>query len=210
VKPEALGRAKLGTASGGATCTVAAECRSGVCTGGRCLDTCCADVNCAAGTTCSVASVGGHGTFACVVPPGPVDPNQVCKTNSDCRSGVCSEYSDGFSTYRRCTAACCGSVSCGAFNVPGPFGGQIPVQRVCFDDKTPAGDGTVPLCVEPKQGNGTGAVGDPCRTGGDCYSDRCASNKLCTDVCCVDTDCGRPGWVCRPVQGTFLRCVPAQ
>jgi hypothetical protein len=84
------------------------------------------------------------------------------------------------------------------------------VQTVCYDDATLKSGTTVALCDEPKQGNGSNGVGDPCQTNGDCLSDRC-SNRFCTDVCCVDADCGRTGWVCRPSHvstGNYLRCQP--
>jgi hypothetical protein len=209
VKPDTLGRGALGNGGGGGPCGAGSDCRSGVCTGNRCEDTCCNDGNCAAGTACSLTSFAGRTTFACINPPGPVDPNAECRSDADCRSGICIGYTDGISTYRRCSAACCGSSACGAFNVPGAFGTQIPVQVVCNDDQVTGG--TVPLCDSPKQGEGTGRVGDPCGNNGDCFSDRCVQ-RLCTDVCCVDADCGRPGWVCRPAQvgpGTYLRCMPA-
>jgi hypothetical protein len=92
--------------------------------------------------------------------------------------------------------------------VPGPFGSTIAVPTVCFDDQK--NGGTVAICDEPKQGRGGANVGDPCQTNGDCASDRCA-NRFCTDVCCVDSDCGKAGWGCRPAQvgnGTYLRCQP--
>ena len=204
VKAASVSRAALGTGTGGAPCGAGSDCRSGLCTANKCVDTCCNDGNCAAGTGCGVATVNGTTTLACFPPPGPVDANGACNRSSDCRSGVCVAYTDGFSTYQRCANPCCGSAGCGAFSVGGGF--QVPT--TCFDDSQGSG-GTVPLCDAPKQGNGNGAVGDACRSNGDCLSDRCGNDHFCTDSCCIDSDCGKAGWVCRPAQvgnGVFLRC----
>jgi hypothetical protein len=105
-------------------------------------------------------------------------------------------------------------------------------QFVCNDDyfpplsatstsTPPAGTPIVPVCdavqqQTPTGGTPTGNVGDPCSTSTDCYSNLCTitsgTSGYCTDVCCVDGDCAKTGYVCRPTQqgsGTYLRCVPA-
>ena len=213
VTPASLGRtAAVGSLSGGAACA-GGTCRSGLCgADGRCTDTCCADRDCAPGSTCAASTVSGHGTFSCRA-TGSVDGTGSCNGDADCKSGICAQYYAGFNTYGRCAAPCCGSAACGSISAPG----IPPVPTLCFVSQTPRGDGVVAMCAQPKRGDGRGAVGDPCQGNADCYSDRCTtsasgggSSGFCTDACCVDADCGRAGFVCRPAQGTLLRCVPAQ
>ncbi|HEY8087643.1 MAG TPA: putative metal-binding motif-containing protein [Polyangiaceae bacterium] len=204
------GRQILGGNAPGASCSGNGDCRSGVCNANKCEDTCCNDASCTNGTVCVITSFGGNTTFACLAPPGNATTNQSCRKNSDCASGFCAIYSAGGGvTVNACASPCCSSSQCGQL-----LGNQL----LCGDDfypptLTPPTSGpVVPVCDYVQQGTGKGKVGDPCPNGsGDCFSEQCAPNAMCTDVCCKDADCGKAGWVCRPTQvqgGTYLRCVP--
>jgi hypothetical protein len=202
-------RAAPGAGAPGASCNGNTDCRSGVCTANACEDTCCSDADCSGGGRCSATSFAGNTTLACVPPPGAVPPNQECQQNSDCVSGVCPAYTAGGGVdFQACAKPCCSSKQCGSL---------LGVQLLCFDDFIPPATSgpVVPVCDNPQQGSGRGNVGDACPHGnGDCFAEQCAifgSSHFCTDVCCTDSDCGTPGWVCRPTQqgsGTYLRCVP--
>jgi hypothetical protein len=210
VAAQKVGRPAPGGAAAGASCATGSDCRSAVCNGGQCEDVCCVDANCGGGTACSATTFAGSPTFACIPPPGGTPALGDCRTNADCTSGICVGYQDGFgNTYQKCISSCCSSRACGKVSLA--FGGSA--QLVCSDDQvTSAATGVVPQCDQPKQGNGTGNVGDSCQRNGDCFSDRCdTTHHACTDTCCLDADCGRAGFVCRPTQvgsGTYLRCVP--
>jgi hypothetical protein len=206
-----LGRpAQPGTSGAGASCTRPADCRSGVCSGGKCEDTCCSDANCANGTSCAVTSFSGATTFACVPPPGTTTAYHSCSSNSDCASGYCQTYDTGLGTASYCVPSCCSSKTCGSI---------IGNPMLCYDDYLPPATSgpVVPVCDYPAPSSiGSGNVGDGCTRNSSCSTNRCltfGSSKMCSDVCCVDSDCGKAGWVCRPTvdgPGTFLRCVPLQ
>ena len=199
----------------GATCTTGSDCRSGLCTTGRCEDTCCNNTQCTNGTSCVATTVSGNPTFACVPAPGNTATNQQCSQNTDCASGFCAIYqvSGGGQTIKACAPTCCSSKQCGVL-----LGNQL----LCGDDFYPptitppaTGGAVVPVCDYVQQGTGKGTVGVACPNGnGDCFAEQCMTfngSPFCTDVCCVDSDCGAAGWVCRPTQvqsGTALRCVP--
>jgi hypothetical protein len=218
-----------GSGAPGASCARSPDCRSGACTNSKCEDTCCSNTNCTNGTGCAAATFNGNTTLACIAPPGTTPANQTCTKNADCASGFCAGYSDGEGdTYYGCAQPCCSSHQCGTFTVDLGFGVNETVQLVCYDDYLPpASSGqVVPVCDDPQQSTGTshngnpppsptGEVGTSCSKPTDCYSNRCLvfpSGQFCSDVCCVDSDCGKAGWVCRPTPdgpGTFLRCVPS-
>ena len=199
--------------SPGAACSANSDCRSGACVANRCEDTCCNNTQCTNGTVCVATTFSGSPAFACVPPPGTVGTNQNCTRNTDCASGFCAIYSTGGGgTVKACAPTCCGSRQCGIL-----LGNQL----LCGDDSfpptltPPTAPPVVPVCDYVQQGSGKGNVGDLCPNGnGDCFAEQCmtfGTAAYCTDVCCVDSDCGKAGWVCRPIQaqaGTSLRCVP--
>jgi hypothetical protein len=159
-----------------------------------------------------------------VPPPGSTATNESCTQNSQCASGFCACYSTdntddchpspNHNSVQLCAPPCCSSKQCPALT-SGEFAGN---QFLCNDDYLPPSQSgsVVPVCdaVQATGTNQNGAVGDPCTTLTDCFSNLCGvpgSPGLCTDVCCVDTDCGKAGWVCRPTAtgtGTYLRCIP--
>ena len=221
----AVGRPALGRGEPGTLCTDNSLCRSGVCAGGRCEDTCCSNSNCLNGTVCAYATLGGAGTLACTLPPGTTATNKQCSRNAQCASGFCACYSTdnaddchpspNGNAIQLCAQPCCSSRQCGVVGVN---------QLLCNNDfLPPAQSGSLVSVCDAVQaetptgtpaGNPVGNVGDACTTFTDCFSNLCGvptAPASCTDVCCVDTDCARAGWVCRPTPtgtGTFLRCVP--
>jgi hypothetical protein len=189
--------------------------------------TCCSDSDCTGGGACvATATSASVATFTCTTPPGTKGTNSTCKSNSDCASGYCAGYvaTNGFGETENiyaCAQPCCSSKACGTLEEN---------QLVCSDDyyppptpggATPTSGPVVPVCDLPQEGTGaqntppTGQVGDTCSKPTDCFSNQClvfGSASYCSDVCCVDSDCAKGGWVCRPTPvstGTFLRCVPA-
>jgi hypothetical protein len=222
ISAAAAGR-NVGTGTPGTTCSRSGDCRSGVCIGGTCEDTCCSNSNCASPTTCAVTTTfGGQNlTLACIVAAGTVRANDTCTSNAQCASGFCAEYTattvgGQTETVKACAQPCCGSTQCGSLD---------GFQLLCNDDYLPpSGSGpVVPVCDYPQTGptaNGqmqtpTGKVGATCTSETDCFSNLCTATGTapgyCTDVCCVDSDCGTSGYVCRPVpsgMGTSLRCIP--
>jgi hypothetical protein len=219
------GRMGIGRGEPGTACSDGTNCRSGVCTMGRCEDTCCSNANCQNGTSCGYTTFGGVGTLACVPPPGTIATNKQCTQNSDCASGFCACYSTDMTVddchpspnpnaIQLCAPPCCSSKQCGVLYL-----GQARNQFICNDDYLPpAMSGSVVAICDATQDPSTkataGNVGAPCSTFADCFSNLCGvptALTQCTDVCCVDSDCGTAGWVCRPTPtgtGTFLRCVP--
>ena len=226
VSATAAGRSAIGGGTPGASCSTGGDCRSGVCSGQTCEDTCCSDANCSGATTCAVATFAGNTTLACTI-AGSTQPNQMCGSNADCASGFCANYcsdavgDDCLQTISLCAQPCCSSNSCGMFE-----GNQF----VCNDDyfpplsvstttAPPPGTPVVPVCdyvqqLPPSGATPKGQVGDKCTTITECFSNLCTGTAstpgYCTDVCCVDSDCVTPGYVCRPTPtatGTNLRCV---
>lgn len=207
VSKELIAKPKVGTKTGGETCGNDIECRSGTCgLNGRCTDVCCRDAQCPSGTACARLSFGGRDIFACQPPVGAVAVNDTCTTNADCRTNFCFDYGG----FRRCVAPCCASSACGSVSLGGPAS-----TLVCNNALT-ANDSRMSACNAVKSEPGNLAVGASCTRLAECRSDRCNTNLGgCTDVCCVDADCGNPSWVCRPTalstgtgQFTALRCVP--
>jgi hypothetical protein len=228
----AVGRTSIGTNAPGASCSRASDCRSGVCgSSGKCEDTCCGDSTsgsteaCTNGTTCTVTSFANNTTFACVTTTGTTPPNSHCSSNADCASGYCANYCGNTSctdVVSLCAQPCCSSKQCGQYQ-----GNQF----VCNDDyyppltatssTPPPGSPVVGVCDAVQQTASltspppTGQVGDTCQSSTDCYSNLCTitsgTTGYCSDVCCVDSDCAKTGYVCRPTQqgsGTYLRCIP--
>jgi hypothetical protein len=176
-----------GSGTGGASCTDASGCRSGVCLDQngvkRCADACCQDGACSGGGLCALATVEGHLTMACSEPPaGGSSVGQSCFSN-DCNNGLCVGST--------CRARCCGKTTCSGTTRSCTYLSQqgATVQEY------------VPACVPATLG--TGKVGDSCTNpdGSECASGFCeVALQKCTDVCCADADCaGYAGYTaCRP------------
>jgi hypothetical protein len=197
-----LGRSVPGAAQAGDGCQEDGDCRSGVCACSlpscgekRCFDTCCSDTDCAAGTglACTLVASGPFaGSFACGPDTTYGSPLfHGCSTDADCASGLCV----AFGSVSLCSAPCCGSASCGA--APG-----LPGVVACAEVD---GHGAfVRACSQPLPETASAAVGDPCSAGDACRSGLCLGatgkmNGYCTDLCCIDADCGDPSaFACLP------------
>ena len=186
---------QLGAATGGATCSGNADCRSGLCSGQACADTCCSTAqstkDCSSGTTCSFGTFPGVPTFdqgsvAYCGQGGSGTNGASCNFPSDCESTLCYR---GF-----CQNACRNTPDCGG-------GGYT-----CgwYRDSTSTATGVYAVCASTS--NGSAPQGSSCISDSDCASDFCdqASSK-CTDVCFADGDCTASGWRCRPEQITLQR-----
>jgi hypothetical protein len=211
VKKEWIGRTgATGTKKAGEACARGEECRSGECNQ-RCIDTCCNDGGCAAGTICARTFIAGHDAFGCTPPVGTKDVNTSCNANADCKTNYCWDYA-GYG--RRCVAPACTSASCGQVTLYDAFGPFL-VTLVANNARTANGD-RLSACNGAKSAPGDLPVGKTCTLASECRSDRCSTTLGgCTDVCCVDADCGDPSWVCRPIavfaqntQIMALRCIP--
>jgi len=182
----------------GQNCTASSQCLTGhcqdlVCCGSACKDTC---------KGCNVAGNKG----ACVfIPTGQTDPFAttpctgtkvcdgaggckssgvaVCKKNSDCLSGHCS---DGLC----CKSACKGT--CKSCAVSGSLGScvNIPLGKPDLEASV--------LCSGNNVCDGLGgcklALGKSCNADGDCASGSCSDGYCCDSACTVACkSCGLPG-----------------
>lgn len=188
----------LGSKAGGATCSAASECRSGLCIGDSggtnkvCADSCCLDSQCGGTAKCRPVDVEGtgHKSYACSILPG--GSTSFCSGAYDtCVSGICT-------TANSCESPCCGqaTISGGA--------------TLCSAQNLANGD---TFNFSNGGGTGTNDFGVACTLGTKCKSGYCdkvdgAPTGTCTDVCCTDADCTAPN-ICRPRVGMmhFLRCV---
>ncbi|WP_394842061.1 hypothetical protein LZC95_33910 [Pendulispora brunnea] len=202
VSKGALQRPALGTRGGGESCTVQADCRSGVCDStNKCADTCCDPSQCTNGTVCRAMAVQGVGTatkyvLGCGAPEGQTKPGDACGglLAIKCAQGACEDGAD------RCRTACHRS------------------SDACYCDNTKAGGHTdlITVCTNSVTTRGTRQLGEACDTADQCSGNRCLqdspeSTKYCSDACSTDSDCASAGLVCRPRdagQGRYLlRCV---
>jgi hypothetical protein len=192
-----------GAGSGGATCSVGTDCRSGVCMGTttkRCADACCSEAGaCPGGGVCRQLAVEGHETWACGEPPvGSTGNDTSCSVPDNCKSGVC--YG---STFETCRPRCCGQASCK---------GQSPTYGACtYDTFTGPVSEYFPFCLFPSSSPpGSRKVGDPCTDDTFCSTYFCDPvAHFCTDVCCTDADCAayQPYSLCRPsINPRYLTC----
>jgi hypothetical protein len=207
VRPGLLPRGSAnGASKGGAACTTAESCRSGVCNGSIskvCTDTCCSDSDCTAPAICRRISVENHNVFACAVPPaGTLGNDSACSVSADCNSGMC--VGSGFG---QCKPHGCGKATCLAQRPPSSGFGT------CSYLQTSGAPEYLGACLHnaenPDGPPGTGDVGTTCTSGSDCKTAFCDPiAKKCTDVCCVDTDCANyPGTKCRPSTNPhYLTC----
>jgi hypothetical protein len=188
--------------SGGLTCNVHTECRSGHCDKpdggtGRCLDTCCADNQCSGTSVCRIKRVSApgpaHDVWVCAVAEatGTKSPGQGCANGTECSTDACI----GFPT-TTCRPPCSNTASCrllaGFTNGQCLYTSSPDYFKFC-NATTPAG----------------AAVGAACADNSDCLSRYCDTElKKCANVCARDSDCASTE-LCRPsATGTpFLRCV---
>ncbi len=194
-----------GGKSGGSTCTVNGDCRSGLCEkpdGGtaRCFDTCCSVSECGGGT-CRVKTVSApgptHDVWVCALPePGAIGaPGDPCTSGTDCASDTCIGVVAG----RICRPPCSNTASCKA--VPGFAAGH------CLYGSS--GSDYFKFCFSGTTGSDSPA-GAACTDDSTCQSDYCDGElKKCLNVCAKDSDCG-PSESCRPSAANtpYLRCVP--
>ncbi len=212
VKPALLTRGSAnGASKGGAACTTAESCRSGLCAGATskaCADTCCSDADCTLPAICRRTLIEGHNVFACAVPPaGTTGNDTACSVSADCNSGMCVDVG-GFG---ECKPHGCGKASCLAQRPPSSGFGT------CAYLQTAGAPEYLGACLHnaenPGGSPGSGDVGatcDPTKTfTSDCRTSFCEpATKRCTDVCCVDADCAPyAGKKCRPSSNPhYLTC----
>ena len=200
----ALGRGGTGEAKAGEPCTLGQQCRSGSCTAGTCADACCSDANCAsAGARCQVLDGASNGArWSCAATPvatlGFLEP---CASDAQCISGLCIAIADRF----LCSEPCCDSTGCGKFE-----SGVVSGQLACVD--LPRHGSLIRACARVLPDDATVATGGPCTGDAQCRGGSCiessggmggsgGSNQdhVCSDVCCVDADCGdKSTLACRP------------
>jgi len=194
-----------GGKSGGSTCTVNGDCRSGFCEkpdagSSRCFDTCCSASECGGGG-CRLKTVSApgptHDVWVCALPePGAVkQPGDQCLDNTECANDNCIG-----SPTRFCRPPCSNTASCKT--VSGFASGH------CLYGTSPPSD-VFKFCFATTNGADS-VAGTPCTDDSTCQSDYCDGDlKKCLNVCAKDSDCAS-NESCRPsATGTpFLRCVP--
>lgn len=198
-KGSLVGASITGVKSGGQTCSIGGDCRSGRCSAGRCIDVCCSDSNCNAGTLCRTAKISEGMTSACVYPPTVSAAKlEVCAKDGEpsatktCRSGTCGL--SGTEGTWACFEGCCSSAKCG-------FQGNLPV--VCANVPVlGAIDAYIPSCAYTLPTTARLVTGAPCTDSVQCRGGKCIAThdgkaKYCSDICCTDNDCPSP-LKCRP------------
>jgi hypothetical protein len=191
VDPTKVGRTTTGSELAGATETLGTRCRSGLSQNGHCADVCCSSSNCTNGSECGYGKLSGHDTWMCEMGGGGGTDGSFCSGNGDCSDQVCLGYS--------CYGNCCTS------------GANSPCESgwACVYGKIPNATDPMPICGQSKQGssgNGVACTDASTCASNYCYDDVAKGQQYCSDVCCVDSDCGGGGFVCRPTP-QFLRCV---
>jgi hypothetical protein len=185
----------VGTGVGGASCSAATDCYSGLCSMGKCADTCCStaqqSTECATGTVCRFvpfpgkATVDTHVTAWCGAAIGGTASGMICAVDNVCQSGKCDVGT--------CESACRTSTDCAT-------------RQACSYGLAP----TLPTNSDIIEGcmpvTGTTANGGSCTSNSDCLSAFCDGTMHCADVCATDADC-KMGLHCRPtvvkVQGSY-------
>lgn len=196
VNPAWIGRMNgSGAGQGGASCTLARDCRSGLCSNSHCADTCCstgqASAQCAGGDTClfdnfpGATSIDKNYVALCSSSGGSGTGGSSCSFNSDCESNLCASATMTGSS--RCWNACRNSTDCSSsyscnYVIPPLMTTPAPIVGACF----------------PTQGNLS--MNDTCDPSNDMCKGFCdPSTNKCTDLCFGDSDCtvAVPGWRCR-------------
>lgn len=206
--PAALASRKppaAGGKSGGSTCTVDGDCRSGFCQkldagSSRCFDTCCSASECGGGT-CRLKTVSApgptHDIWTCALPETGATkaPGDQCTGNTECASDTCI----GFGASQICRPPCSNSASCKL--ISGFSAGH------CLYGAS--GSDFFKFCFSGTTGSDSPA-GTACTDDSTCQSDYCDGElKKCLNVCAKDSDCAS-NESCRPSAANtpYLRCVP--
>ncbi len=201
--------ATFDTPSGGSCTSSSNTCQSRWCNPSAmsCLETCSRDSHCSRfGGQCWMYEEAAMGStpatfqLLCIQQSGS-SPGASCTQNSNCRSGICSRYTNS------CAQPCCSDSDC-ASN-----------QNCSVYDLDTAN--IVKVCT-PASG-GSGAFGATCTMASDCQSETCIptdpsqmnSPRQCSTLCCTDADCSvlPRGGTCQafngPVMGSLIgACVP--
>jgi hypothetical protein len=200
------------TTSGGACSTTTNTCQSGWCNTGQnqCIEKCSRAADCASfgGNCWSYEQVDATTMVTtydnlCYDPGSGGATGAACTQNANCRSGICSRYSN------TCAAHCCSASDCPTAQVCEPYDlDAATVAKVC-GNRAPA--------------TGTLGLGATCTAPGDCASEVCAAldpavmggPRKCSTLCCQESDCSAlpAGGLCRaaagPVAGSILGlCFP--
>ena len=199
-----LKRESPGTGHAGEACVSGVDCRSGKCDKLHCIDTCCSDAQCSAGDgRCHAVDQGvSEGAAWSCAPAGPTGLGYLepCAKDAECASGLCLLVADKLV----CSQPCCDSGSCGVYN-QGAVAGNLACAQV------PHHGSLLRACAALLPTTATGATGASCASDLDCRSGTCVADR-CSDVCCVDADCGDPAaTACRPYDAGdawALRCTP--
>ena len=192
-----LEREQIGAQKAGDKCIVDADCRSGVCRSDHCADACCSDTNCElTGSRCLVTDgLASEGSaWACAPTPmttkGYLEP---CLSDAECDTGLCIKMADEL----RCSRPCCDSASCGPI-----ASGSVTGQLACVH--LPHHGSFIAACARVLPTTAELPVGAPCSGDLECRSGVCSGteaspmDRYCSDLCCVDADCGDPTLACRP------------
>ena len=128
-----------------------------------------------------------------------------CTEDAECATGLCIKMVDTL----LCSRPCCDSASCGPIAVGSVSGHLACVHLARHGSLMAVCAGVLPLEAELP-------VGAPCTNDVECRSGSCAPGpggpmeRFCSDVCCVDADCGDPTISCRPVafgDHSALKCT---
>jgi hypothetical protein len=188
----------LGLATGGQSCSVDSDCRSGRCDvvgSGTCADTCCStkqsSTECASGKTCGFGNFPGAASFDHNFTPlcgsfGTNANGDSCGQSSDCQSNLCI---GGGPFGASCQDACRDSSDCAQ-------------NYSCSFDHL-SGSGVYGLCFPFQTGN---ADGTTCHQDADCQSNFCNGQMICSNICFANSDCSQiTNAHCRPEQVTISR-----
>ena len=208
-------------------CAGAFACDSGVCIGqdtittpvwmqnsmaSFCTKPCCTSADCSESTVCFAPGTGGN---YCVKPSwiGRVAPlgsgigGAMCKIDSDCQSGLCSNSGT-------CADTCCSTADQSMPDAAART--QCAAGTLCRFSAFPGNVSDTHYtawCSPP--GNGMEQGASPCAIDGVCASNRCAGlPSVCESACRSSANCG-PGMACAYTAGPFMNkdiaagCVPA-
>ncbi len=178
-----------GPAPHGSACRLDKDCASNMCgtegllglavqaTGSVCTSLCCTSAQCPSGFVCLAPGTGGNYCVAATAlperqlpPSGGAAGGATCTTNTECRSGLCSDPNDG--GVRRCIDNCCKAADCTA--------GTCAVATV-------GGKYTGFVCTEPR---GNFNVGTLCAVSTSCKTNLCYEGTTCRQRCCASSQCG--------------------
>jgi hypothetical protein len=196
VLPQWIGRSGgLGTGAGGASCTNARDCRSGLCSGNTCADTCCsgqATGECASGSVCTFSAFPGSGIDVhygahCAAAGGTGTNGHSCSSNNSCESQICAADTMFGNNY--CHGACRSATDCTGTCDGAPCACNYVLPNGTTD--------LVAVCIGSSGNTPEGGTCNP--TMDTCAAGFCDSNtNKCTSVCFTNADCTTAGWHCRP------------